>query len=62
MLFILLVDLLVGLAIILLLPAVAILWVGAFTAIPGWLNITCLSVITFISLIILIGLLVSDRD
>jgi len=62
MLFILLVDLLVGLAIILLLPAVAILWVGAFAAIPAWLNITCLSIITFISLIILIGLLVSDHN
>lgn len=62
MLFMLLVDLLVVLAIILWLPAVAILWVGAFTAIPTWLNITCLSVITFISLIMLIGSLVSDRN
>ena len=62
MLFMFLVDLLVVLAIILWLPAVAILWVGAFIVIPTWLNITCLSVITVISLIILIGSLVSDRN
>lgn len=53
---------LLTIGIILVLPAIAILWVGAFTIIPLWLTIVCLSIITFASLGILINVLLSDSN
>lgn len=55
-------EILLAIGIVLVLPAIAILWVGAFTVIPLWLTIVCLSIITFASLGILIGSLLNDNN
>ena len=55
-------EILLAIGIVLVLPVIAILWVGAFTVIPLWLTIVCLSIITFASLGILIGSLINDNN
>lgn len=55
-------EILLAIGIVLVLPAIAILWVGAFTVIPLWLTIVCLSIITFASLGILIESLLNNNN
>lgn len=55
-------EILLAIGIVLVLPAIAILWVGVFTVIPLWLTIVCLSIITFASLGILIESLLNNNN